>query len=159
MFFYLTGVCSAQEKENSIGPPPGKHSYKSEKVEVLKKKIIFDKKKLNVMENIQLSSKEEKLFWPIYREYQMQLVDLDVMRTKLFSFYVTNRSSLTNQQISKVMDEMFAISDSRQDVLKRFSLALEDVLPAKRVFNYLLIEKNQAAIEQYNLLQQIPLPK
>ncbi len=159
LLFCLSVPCFAEAPATSIGDTPKMSATRSESVDALKKQIILDKKKLNVMENMQLSSEEARSFWPIYHEYQEQLIDLSFLLTKLFSFYIVSKNSLSNQQASTIMDEMFTISDSRQDVLKRFSLALEDVLPAKRVFHYMLIENNQAVIEQYELLRQIPLPE
>lgn len=126
-------------------------------VDDLKKQIILDQKKLNIMQNVPLTDEEEERFWPIYSEYQEQLFELDVMRTRVLSYYVTNYKSLTDQQATDIMDNMFDLADNRQIVLKKFTLDLEEVLPAKKVFRYLQVENNLAAVEQYNLVQKIPL--
>ena len=123
----------------------------------LKKQIILDQKKLNIMENVPFSDVEAKKFWPIYGNYQEQLFELDVMRSRIVSYYVTNYKSLTDQQAIDIMDNMFDLADNRQIVLKKFTLDLEEVLPAKKVFRYLQVENNIAAIEQYNLAQKLPL--
>ena len=126
-------------------------------VDDLKKQIILGQKKLNVMENVPLTDEEEENFWPIYGEYQEQLFELDVMRSRVVSFYVTNYKSLTDQQATDIMDNMFDLADNRQIVLKQFTLDLEEVLPAKKVFRYLQVENNIAAVEQYNLAKNLPL--
>lgn len=123
----------------------------------LKKQIILDQKKLNIMENVPFSDEEAKSFWPIYGEYQEQLFELDVMRSRVVSFYVSNYKSLTDQQATDIMDNMFDLADNRQIVLKQFTLDLEEVLPAKKVFRYLQVENNIAAVEQYNLAKNLPL--
>ena len=123
----------------------------------LKKQIILDQKKLNIMENVPFSVEEAKSFWPIYGNYQEQLFELDVMRSKVLSYYVTNYKSLTDQQATDIMDNMFELADNRQIVLKKFTLDLEEVLPAKKVFRYLQVENNIAAIEQYNMAKNLPL--
>ena len=123
----------------------------------LKKQIILDQKKLNIMENVSFSDDEAKSFWPIYGNYQEQLFALDVMRSRVLSYYVTNYKSLTDQQATDIMDNMFELADNRQIVLKKFTLDLEEVLPAKKVFRYLQVEHNIAAIEQYNMAKNLPL--
>jgi hypothetical protein len=123
----------------------------------LKKQIMLDQKKLNVMENLPLSDEEADNFWPIYSEYQEQLFELDVMRSRVLTYYVTNYESLTDQQTINIMDNLFDLADNRQVVMKKFTLELEGALPIRKVFRYLQVENNIAAIEQYSLVQKIPL--
>jgi hypothetical protein len=129
----------------------------AQNVDDLKKQIILGQKKLNVMENVPLTDEEEENFWPIYGEYQEQLFELKVMRSRVLSYYVANYESLTDQQATNIMDNMFDLVDDRQDILKKFTLDLEEVLPAKKVFRYLQVENNIAAVEQYNLAKNLPL--
>ena len=58
-----------------------------------------------------------------------------------------------------MIDELSDIVDNRQTVMKQFSLDLEEVLPVKKVFRYLQVENNIAAMEQYGLARKIPLPE
>lgn len=123
----------------------------------LKKQIILDQKRLNIMENLPLSDDEATNFWPIYSEYQEQLFQLDLKRTSVLSYYVSNYSSLSDEQAIEIMNNMFDLADNRQYIMKKITVDLEEVLPAKKVFRYLQVENNIAAIEQYNLVQKIPL--
>ena len=123
----------------------------------LKKQIILDQKRLNIMENLPLSDKEATIFWPIYSEYQEQLFQLGLKRTNVLSYYVSNYNSLSDEQAIEIMNNMFDLADNRQYIMKKMTVDLEEVLPAKKVFRYLQVENNIAAIEQYNLVQKIPL--
>jgi hypothetical protein len=123
----------------------------------LKKQIILDQKRLNIMENLPLSDAEADNFWPIYSEYQEQLFALDLTRTKVLTYYVSNYTSLSDEQTLEIMNNMFDLADNRQVIMKKMTIALEEVLPLKKVFRYLQVENNIAAIEQYNLVQKIPL--
>lgn len=123
----------------------------------LKKQIILDQKKLNIMENLPLSDEEANSFWPIYSEYQEQFFVLELERTKVLSYYVSNYKSLSDEQAIEIMNNLFDLADNRQHIMKKMTIDLEEVLPAKKVFRYLQVENNIAAIEQYNLVQKIPL--
>jgi hypothetical protein len=123
----------------------------------LKKQIILDQKRLNIMENLPLSDEEATNFWPIYSEYQEQLFNLEFKRAQVLSYYVSNYNSLSEEQAVEIMNNMFDIADSRQYIMKKMTVDLEEVLSAKKVFRYLQVENNIAAIDQYNLVQKIPL--
>ena len=123
----------------------------------LKKQIILDQKRLNIMENLSLSDEEATSFWPIYSEYQEQLFSLELKRTQVLSYYVSNYNSLSEEQAVEIMYSMFDIADSHQYIMKKMTVDLEEVLSAKKVFRYLQVENNIAAIGQYNLVQKIPL--
>jgi len=79
------------------------------------------------------------------------------MRSRVLSYYLSNYESLTDQQAVNIMDNLFDLVDNRQVVLKKFALDLEEFLPAKKVFRYLQVENNIAAVEQYNLAKNLPL--
>lgn len=123
----------------------------------LKKQIILDQKKLNVMENMPLAEGDADIFWPIYDEFQEELFELDQLRYQVLAQYAENYKTLTDEQASRIIDSMFDIADQRQSVLKRVSLAMEEVLPSKTIFRYLQVENNMAALEEYNLIKKIPL--
>lgn len=122
-----------------------------------KKQIILDQKKLNIMENLPLSDDEAEHFWPIYSEYQEQLFLLDLKRSQILTYYVANYKTLNDEQAIDIMNNMFDLKDNRQFIMKKMTIDLEEVLPPKKVFRYLQVENNIAAIGQYNLVQKIPL--
>ena len=129
----------------------------ADEVSDLKKRIILDQKKLNIMEYMTFSNGEAENFWPLYNEYQERLFRLDLARSEMLSFYVANYRSLTDQQATEMIDGMFDVVDNRQAIMKKLTLSLEEILPAKKVYRYLQVENNIAAIEQYDLVKKIPL--
>ncbi len=125
----------------------------------LQKQILLDQKKLNIMQNLVLDDQEAAKFWPAYGAFQEKLFDVALDRYELLSFYASNYKSLSDQQATDMIDTMFLLNETRQALLKEFSLALrmEEILPAKKAFRYLQIEHNIAAVEQYDLAKKVPL--
>jgi len=123
----------------------------------LKKQIILDQKRLNIMENLPLSDEEATIFWPIYSEYQEQLFNLELKRTQVLSYYVSNHKSISDEQAIEIMNNMFDLTDNRHYIMKKMTVDLEEILPARKAFRYLQLENNIAVIDQYNLMQKIPL--
>jgi len=125
----------------------------------LRKQIILDQKRLHIMENLALEEQEAEKFWPAYRDFQNKLFAVELDRSELLGFYVSNYKSLSDQQATDMIDAMFLLTETRQALLKEFSLALrmDDILSARKTFRYLQIEQNIAAVEEYGLAKKIPL--
>lgn len=125
----------------------------------LKKNIIIDQKKLTVMQNMFFDEKEANRFWPVFREFQENLFELNLKHSELLSYYVSNHKSLSDRQAEDIIESAFAIIENRQALLREFILVLEleEILPAKKIFRYLQIEQNIAMMEQHELIRKIPL--
>jgi hypothetical protein len=133
----------------------------AESVNDLKKNIVLDQGKLAVMENLMLSDEESEKFWPIFRQFQENLYNLDTKRFELISFYLQKNKdkSLTDEQAKNMIDAYFTLLENRRRLLKDFAfvLELEKVLPFKKIFRYLQIQQNIDAVEQYEISKKVPL--
>jgi hypothetical protein len=127
----------------------------------LKKNIVLDQGKLGVMENLMLSDEESEKFWPIFRQFQENLYNLDKKHFELISSYLQQNKdkSLTDEQAKNMIDAYFTLLENRRRLLKDFAFALdvEKVLPVKKIFRYLQIQQNIDAVEQYEISKKIPL--
>ena len=123
----------------------------------LKKEIMFDQKKLIVMQNMDFSDNEKKFFWPLYESLQNELFQINQQAAKLIVAYAAAYQTLTDVQAAKIVAEYFDIQDSRTAVLKRYMQKLSKGLPAKKVFRYLQVENKLEAISRYELAKGIPL--
>ena len=125
----------------------------------LKKKIMFDQKKLIVMENIKFTDDEGKFFWPVFGDLQEELFEVNQRAAKLILAYASSYQTLTDDQAAKIVDEYFAIHGKRLAILGTYMKKLKKGLPAKKVFRYLQVENKLAAIARFKLAKNIPLAK
>jgi uncharacterized protein (UPF0371 family) len=125
----------------------------------LRKKIIFDQKKLVVIQNMEFTEKEKKEFWPVYQKFQEELFPLSQRTVELVLAYASVFQSLSNDQAAKIVEEYLTIQDSRQKVMRKYFQEFMKILPAKKVFRYLQIENKLNAVGRYELAQEIPLAK
>jgi uncharacterized protein (UPF0371 family) len=125
----------------------------------LRKKIIFDQKKLVVMQNIELTKEEKTAFWPVYQKFQEELFPLKQRTVELILAYATVFQSLTDDQAAKIIEEYLTIQDSRQKIMRKHFKQFMKILPAKKVFRYLQIENKLDAAGRYELAQEIPLAR
>ncbi|MBW2466363.1 MAG: hypothetical protein JRF02_03600 [Deltaproteobacteria bacterium] len=123
----------------------------------LRKKIMFDQKKLIVMENMEFTADEGTFFWPVFDEIQNELFETDQRAAKLIVAYASAYQTLTDDQAAKIVAEFFDIQKSRTAVLEKYMQKLSKGLPVKKVFRYLQVENKLESIARYELAKEIPL--
>ena len=123
----------------------------------LKKKIMFDQKRLVVMENMEFTEEEAAAFWPVYEKHQEDLFQVNQRGAKLILAYASVYQTLTDEQAVKLVDEYYDIQDDRLTVMKKMAVDVGKVLPGKKAFRYLQVESKLSAIGRYELAKEIPL--
>jgi len=125
----------------------------------LKKKIMFDQKRLVVMENMEFTEEEAAAFWPVYDKHQEELFQVNQRGAKLILAYASVYQTLTDEQAVKLVDEYYDIQDDRLAVMKKMAADVGKVLPGKKAFRYLQVESKLSAIGRYELAKEIPLAR
>ena len=125
----------------------------------LKKKIMFDQKRLVVMENMEFTEEEAAAFWPVYDKHQEELFQVNQRGAKLILAYASVYQTLTDEQAVKLVDEYYDIQDDRLTVMKKMAVDVGKVLPGKKAFRYLQVESKLSAIGRYELAKEIPLAR
>ena len=123
----------------------------------LKKKIMFDQKKLIIMENMEFSPEEAKAFWPVFDKYQEELFQVNQRGATLILAYASAYQTLTDEVATQIADEFYDIQDDRLAVMKKMAADVGKVLPGKKAFRYMQIENKLNIIARYELSKEIPL--
>lgn len=124
----------------------------------LKKKIMFDQKKLIVLENIELTEAEGEIFWPVYAELQEHLFKTSEQLARLILAYAASYQTLTDEQAAKVVDQYFTIQSRRLATMDTYmEKLLKGGLPAKKVLRYLQVENKLESITRFEIANEIPL--
>jgi hypothetical protein len=129
----------------------------ADEVNELKKKLLFDKKKIIVMQNMEFTEDEGKFFWPVYNDFQKELFQVNERAAVLIIAYASVYQTMTDEQATKIVKEYFDIQKSRTSILDSYMQELSKGLPAKKVFRYLQVENKLEAIVRYELAEGIPL--
>ena len=123
----------------------------------LKKQIIFDQKKLVVMQNMEFTKEEGKAFWPVYEKNQEELFQIAQRGAELILAYASVYQTLTDEQALKIIDEYYEIQDERLAAMKKMAADVRKVLPGKKAFRYLQVENKLNAIARFEVAKGIPL--
>ncbi len=141
-----------------IGSPAVAQEPTTDNMQIVLEKMKADKKLL-VAENMQLTEKEAKAFWPVYEKYQDELFLLRMRTLNLIKAYQDAYGKMTNATARKLLDELMTIETLRLEVRKAYLPKFRQVLPDIKVVRYYQIENKIQAAVDYELGSGIPLIK
>lgn len=145
LFLVIGGVVMAQD-------------VPADNMEIVLQKIRADKK-LFIAENMRLTDKEAKAFWPVYERYQNELFLLRVRTIKLIDSYANAYEKMTNATAKKLLDEYLTIESLRLKLQTAYLSEFRKVLPDTKVVRYYQLENKINAALYYELGAKIPLIK
>ena len=130
----------------------------ADNMQIMKEKVKADKKLL-VASNMQLTESEAKAFWPVYEDYQKDLMGINQRIGKLIESYAADyrTNTLTDEKAKKLVDELVAIEQAEAGLKASYVPKLSKVLPMKKVARYMQVENKVRAMVKYELAGQIPL--
>jgi len=130
----------------------------ADNMQILREKIKADKK-LIVAANMDLTESEAKGFWPVYEQYQKDLMAINERIINLIKSYAADyrANTLSDEKAKKLIDEFLAIQKAEAELNATYVPRLGKVLPQKKVMRYLQVENKIRAIVKYDLAAQVPL--
>jgi hypothetical protein len=130
----------------------------ADSMQALREKIKADKK-LIVSANMDLTESEAKGFWPVYEQYQKDLIAINQRLVKLIESYAADyrANTLSDENAKKLIDEFLAIEKAEAGLKATYVPMLSKVLPQKKVMRYLQIENKIRAVVKYDLASGVPL--
>lgn len=144
LFMFIVPVC-AQDKPADTN-------------QLVMEKIRADKK-LFVAENMQLTEKEAKAFWPVYESYQKDLAKIIDRTKKLIDDYAKNYNTMTDKTAKKLLNDLIVIENARLTQRKAYLPKFRQVLSEKKVARYYQLENKIHAVVSYEMAKVIPLVK
>ena len=128
----------------------------ADNMQIVRDKIKADKK-LFVAEAMSLTESEAKAFWPVYDNYQKDLIKLNDRAIRMIQNYAKNYQSMTNEAAKKLTDEFLAIRGEQQELMVSYLPQFRKVLPDIKVARYYQLENKISAVVNYDLAMNIPL--
>lgn len=127
-------------------------------MEILRDKIKADKKLL-IADNLGLTEAESKNFWPIYENYQKELMAINQRLGKMIQSYADdyNANTMTDAKAQALLTEALAIEEAEVALKKKYVGKLDGVIPAMKVARYLQMENKIRALVRFDMAANIPL--
>jgi hypothetical protein len=106
-----------------------------------------------------LARKEAEAFWPLYREYRMEMAKVGDRFSKLLVQYSEQYDTLTDAQAATIMDEYLGIEKARNGVKGKFVPRFRKILPARKAMRFFQVDNKLDAVVSAQLASIIPLAR
>jgi hypothetical protein len=117
---------------------------------------IQAKRQTIVEQALDLTGDEEKVFWPLYKEWRTKTAALGDRRIALAQ-KIDHSSPLTDAEAKQLIDTSLKLQKEhlalREDYVKRF----RKILPDPKVARFFHLESKMDAIVEYSLVSLVPL--
>ncbi len=112
-----------------------------------------------VAENLELTTEQAKIFWPLYDEYMAELALLGDKEVKLTEEYMLNFYLMEEKTASNLLDEVLNLERDKQSLKSEYIRKMKKVLPAKVVGKFYQIDRRLSLLIDAEKVSRIPILK
>lgn len=106
-----------------------------------------------------LTSEQSAVFWPIYREYDVELSKLQDARLMMIKDYAANYEVMTEEKAKSLIDTAFKIDESRAKLRKKYTGKVSKALTPKVAARFAQTDAFIANLIDLQIRGQVPLVK
>jgi hypothetical protein len=106
-----------------------------------------------------LTPKESEAFWPLYREYRVEMAKVGDRMSKLLVQYSEQYDGLTDAQASQIMKDWISVEKARTGVKDKYVSRFKKILPARKVMRFFQADNKLDAMLMAQLASVVPLAR
>jgi hypothetical protein len=106
---------------------------------------------------MQFTEAEDTAFWPVYREYELELSKLQDERVSLIRDYGRNYDELTNDVADKLATRALDIETRRTQLLGKYYNRFRSVLSARTAARFLQVEHQLLLLVELQIASMLPV--
>ena len=114
-------------------------------------------RKAVVSQNMYLTPKQDKVFWPLYNSYEQRMDQIEDRHIHEIKSYVASYNNLTDAAANQKLDEVLSIAQARLQTQQEYVPKFRAVLPGVVVTRFFQIDNKMHAMVQCNIAQMVPL--
>jgi len=137
---------------------PGIRTYAQEqKSEYEIIKSIFDTEKRSYYEKyMELTDAEEKVFWPIYEDYEIDRAKYSRKRLNALAFFAKNYGTMSVSQARNFMDDIFDYQKKEIKLKKKYFRLMNSKMSAQKAVRFMEIEEYINSSIKIKILENLP---
>jgi hypothetical protein len=116
-------------------------------------------KSLIMAENIEFTGDEAAEFWPLQREYELELGKLLDRRLELIARYANHYRTMTDKDAAKLATDVFDLEEKRTDLKRKYFKKFARVVPALKAARFFQIENQLNMALDLQIAASLPLIK
>ena len=106
---------------------------------------------------MKFSEEESKVFWPIYREYDAEMVKLGDKRVQLIKDLIDKFDAMTDKDATDTASRTFALEKERTALKEKYFKKICKVLPAKRAAQFFQVENQLNLLIDLQISANLPI--
>ena len=123
----------------------------------LLKSDMKTEKKIIITEAMQFSENDSKLFWGLYRDYELEMDKLADKRIAYIKKFAENYPNISNEKADDIMSKAFDYFEDRLDLKKDFYDDVKDKLGAFTAAKYIQLDMQMQLIIDVQISAALPL--
>ena len=127
-------------------------------VELLKSDVRTQKVAI-ISKALQLTYEESSAFWPVHREYELELSKIIDDRIELINNYVQNYDNLTDEKARELARKVFSLEKRRTKLKKKYFKRFERALSATIAAKFIQVENQINLLIDLQIASKLPLIK
>jgi hypothetical protein len=106
-----------------------------------------------------LSPAEEAAFWPVYKQYQVELGQFNEQRQATIKDYVQHYQALDDAKAKELIEKSLELQEGRLRILRKYVGSMEKVLPMKQVAKFFQVESQMLRLIDVQMNIELPALK
>jgi hypothetical protein len=127
-----------------------------EYIELLRSDVRSGKIAL-ITEAMQLTPEEGEIFWPIYREYDLELNKLADRRIAMIKDFGQHWAAMTDEKAKEISKEFFDQQKDRVELREKYFKKIEKEMSATTAAKFVQIENQLGLLIDLQIASEIPL--
>ena len=120
---------------------------------------VKTKKVAIVTEVMQFTNEEANAFWPVYREYDLELSKIGDARIALIKDYARNYETMTDEKAKELVEGTLKLEGKRTKLKTKYFKKFDKVLPSKTVAKFFQLENQINLLIDLQIASELPLIK
>ena len=160
----MTGWVVAQQPTTPAQPPAAGAAPEADQEDLtsdmaLTRASIQLRRQAIVTSVMDLTPKESEAFWPLYREYRVEMAKVGDRISKLLVQYSEQYDGLTDAQASQIMKDWISVEKARTGVKDKYVSRFKKILPARKVMRFFQADNKLDAMLLAQLASVVPLAR
>ena len=160
----VTGWVAAQQPATPVPQPGASTPQESDQDDLtsdlaLTRASIQLRRQAIVTSVMDLTPTESQAFWPLYREYRVEMAKVGDRVQRLLVDYSGQYDTLTDEQAKKIMKEWISIENAKMSVKSKYVSRFQKILPARKVMRFFQADNKLDAVINAQLASVVPLAR
>lgn len=127
-------------------------------LELLRMDIKTEKVRI-ITEAMKLNDQESEKFWPLYREYDLKMTELNDEVLRIIKSYADHYQTMVDQRARELMNMSFDVNEKKSKLRKDYFKKFDKMLGATKAARFIQVERQLDQLITLQISVRLPLIK